>query len=567
MATRGELVSQLEMALVFLLANTKNIGGRPYNHLLPWQNELERLRLNLINQNIPEPGVSGPWPVEAPWGALVNVYGDFGGNARDEVTQYYAAAAPGENSVSVQCFFPGSVPDAAQPGDPFNELSSHVKLIVGGSQPVRVQGRFVFYLKRFPLPNIPASGTVTTDFPTTFSVGTANGFEAIVSAPVDQMIEPGEYFFNASPGTNSLLLSGGEMFTMSLDPNPYPGVPAMVGSVVVGGPVAAHGIHDTLPIWKIRATVPNEPEIRPFGLYGNRTYNTSNYRRTGLRFVSTVAGLWSGKTGIITGMPDATGLMPWNELNSRGEPVGAAVETLSSPYFSSEFAWTANTDILAGRWLVRNGFWQRATRNGRTGTTLPVWPAAAGQTVTDGTVIWRAYSYFGSRARLFAAPRYPFKRLGDPLLLTPEAWPNWVNFKTGWKNQFSSLYDQYWWLRRIRINRLRGPGADAQQHNAGAEIPVTLGCVRNGNFVPFGTWNTGSWVEVETGDTDAAGAPVRATHFLWPIFDKSALVYQAEERVDVQAEFIAGPPSGGHQINYPILADHLNDAHAVLQQL
>ena len=94
-----------------------------------------------------------------------------------------------------------------------------------------------------------------------------------------------------------------------------------------------------------------------------------------------------------------------------------------------------------------------------------------------------------------------------------------------------------------------GPGGSAGG-SGGSEVAVTIGCVRNGAFVPFGTWVSGQTIQV-----------------LWPVFTSNALVYQCSERVDIQAVAInatsAGVATGGG-VGYPVCAAHITDTQKLL---
>jgi hypothetical protein len=133
-------------------------------------------------------------------------------------------------------------------------------------------------------------------------------------------------------------------------------------------------------------------------------------------------------------------------------------------------------------------------------------------------------------------PRYPDYMQGEMLadLLPPAtigsktiwgAYNQWFynvydapNYDQGW-HQLAAADTGFkgmaygWWIYSVSINR--------QSYNTAA-IAVTIGCIRSGNFVAFGTYNTGQTIQV-----------------LWPIFTSDTLVYQATERLDIQALAIA----------------------------
>jgi hypothetical protein len=100
------------------------------------------------------------------------------------------------------------------------------------------------------------------------------------------------------------------------------------------------------------------------------------------------------------------------------------------------------------------------------------------------------------------------------------------------------------WVYSISVNRSSG---------IAGKIPVTLGCMRNGSFVAFGTG------VFETGSTNIV---------LWPIFTSDALVYQAAEAVEIHAVVIgrggAGVNVGLADVNPPIAAAYYTDTAAML---
>jgi hypothetical protein len=100
------------------------------------------------------------------------------------------------------------------------------------------------------------------------------------------------------------------------------------------------------------------------------------------------------------------------------------------------------------------------------------------------------------------------------------------------------------WIYSVALNRLGTPGAVSLPQSG--QVAVTIGCMRNGAFVAFGTYNTGQKIQV-----------------LWPIFTSDALVYQCSERVDVQALAIQDVDSGWG-VTHPLCAAHILDTIALL---
>ncbi len=141
---------------------------------------------------------------------------------------------------------------------------------------------------------------------------------------------------------------------------------------------------------------------------------------------------------------------------------------------------------------------------------------------------------------------------------------------TDWIPHLKFPFFQYlqcggWWIYRIRLHRF-GTQDTISVPQVG-EIPVTLGCIRNGVFVAFGTWNTGTVIDL----------PDRASFGgMWPIFTATELCYQASERVDVQASIVNFPQGANGflqpeitmgPIGYPIAAAFHQDTEAVLLAL
>ena len=76
----------------------------------------------------------------------------------------------------------------------------------------------------------------------------------------------------------------------------------------------------------------------------------------------------------------------------------AVCTTQPATYFEAvnPEAWAAETAHAladtARPAVDRNGFTYRCTTAGTSGTSEPVWPLTAGETVTDGTVVWTAHA-------------------------------------------------------------------------------------------------------------------------------------------------------------------------------
>ncbi len=160
-------------------------------------------------------------------------------------------------------------------------------------------------------------------------------------------------------------------------------------------------------------------------------------------------------------------------------------------------------------------------------------------------------------------PRYPFIWFNDiaagnvPLLYPAGTFPvgRWSIGFEPWTTSNPSFIH---WIHRVFINRLGVVGAAGIAVKQAGEIAVEIGCMRNGAFVSFGMYQTGTMVEA-----------------LWPIFTSDFLVYKAGERVDLQATIIGSMNSrtdGSWGVDpivpaYPICAHYVNDTVALLAKL
>jgi len=247
------------------------------------------------------------------------------------------------------------------------------------------------------------------------------------------------------------------------------------------------------------------------------------------------------------------------------------------------------------------------------GITEPAWPIEIGATVQDEGVLWQTTAHnrvsfvTPAQHRIPDIPRYPvywssetLARLKPPTsgsgLTIWGANNQWQRnptdrggYDTGWQ-QDNLAYG--WWIYSVSLNRCQyptktrgpvsssefgaggtAPGAgDAGASGAGAggpgsgstagpvldssEISVTIGCMRvppGGGaavFVAFGSYMTGGTYQV-----------------YWPVFTSYALVYEASERVDVQAMAINNTVICAAQIPAPgaaLVAAFVTDTEALL---
>lgn len=572
----GIPITAAQLNLLADVANTKaDLPGRPYAFAPGnWRTELQRMRSN-IHPDVRSALVSGPWPVDGlspRLGGRILIGDDFNtGNIYREVWFYFASATP---SATVQChcrwsysttdprFLSGIIP----PG--ITELV--VKVRIGGDVPVRFQGGFLFRIR--PAAG-GAGGSVTSDFPAAPSftlspfVSTAID-QGLFTDMLDTTVNPGEYTFTATctNGEFSVPYMSAHVFSSS---NQFISISATRGEVQT-----AIGIHTSLPVWKIHASIPNATPDgptygMPFGLYG---LSASGWITEGSEFLASIDGLWVARTQMISAIRNLTAHMPWNPLQSnnpyRGLPTGdLPFEQRTHPDADVQISWSALTTVGAKKWLAANGSYHIATNTGVTGINAPNWHPQNGGSTLDGSVIWRN---FGTDppvgTRLYSIPIYPHYRDTDSVSLKPSRFTYWSQF-------VAPSSQPYWFIYRVRLNRIvpEDHATPDQLTMSGANplfpsINVELGCLRNGVFLSFGTWPTGDWVRVPTGEQDDDGQPITTPHVLWPIFTQDALVYRAAERVDVQAELCALPDQNtfGPAVGWPMVAAHYNDTLALL---
>jgi hypothetical protein len=197
------------------------------------------------------------------------------------------------------------------------------------------------------------------------------------------------------------------------------------------------------------------------------------------------------------------------------------------------------------------------------GAVDPVWSKTPGAITNDFMVNWKLtaanpgkmvtpamHRQLLNTGALQSQPKYPAYWFSETIarLMPPGGATDtertvfgtgsqWLQFQT------SNAMDGCW-IYSVALNRLGTPGAVSLPQSG--QVAVTLGCMRNGSFVAFGTYNTGQKINV-----------------LWPIFTSDALVYQCSERVDVQALAIQDVDSGWG-VTHPLCAAHILDTIALL---
>ena len=381
--------------------------------------------------------------------------------------------------------------------------------------------------------------------------------------------------------------------------------------------VATNGIHGTKTVKKIAVPAFNSTTGLPFGVFwvsgtstetDNLYADSSGYGYPGpyrvwnwqldpfpqptfdgivifgpsaVSITASTSGFWFGQTPPIQsgGMDGLDQYQQWNNfhVNSAGEvdsttPIpytGSVYYTGVTPqpaYSLADSSW--ERQLMPCAWVAHayyplgfqiqdsNGNLQTVVVAGRSGGTAPAWSTnPAANTVepnysgvhTQAGVQWQVSLVTNppapATAKRFSLATYPVAWQTD-LSLSPGALKSrlvpgmtQVGYSTG-----SHLADKSvvgWWIYRVYLNRV----------NSGGAIAVTLGCMRNGSFVAFGTFNTGSVVNA-----------------MWPVFTSDALIYQASERVDVQAIILTcglGYATWG-TAGYPIMLAYWQDVANIL---
>lgn len=256
---------------------------------------------------------------------------------------------------------------------------------------------------------------------------------------------------------------------------------------------------------------------------------------------------WAATDGATTG----DGSVTWKCLivDGMNPIVGKEHRSLAVPPYP--YYWQGNNS-LATTWAATtayalndtcidaNGNTQKVTTAGTSGSSAPAWNQTIGGTTTDGTVAWTLITLV-AETNAFLMPPTPTSGL-----------TRWGAYNQWQRNNYHGTYDAGWqqdnkafgwWIYSVTLARM--------QTNPSSQVAVTIGCIRNGVFVSFGTWNTGQTIQV-----------------LWPIFTSDALVYQCSERVDIQAVAIAsggaGVSVGATVSGYPVCAAFVSDVTALL---
>lgn len=256
----------------------------------------------------------------------------------------------------------------------------------------------------------------------------------------------------------------------------------------------------------------------------------------------------------------------WNNVEGGTTLDGTVVWTC---YLSLHLptTWTSLTTKNFGDTIIDdNGNTQQAIVGGTTGSIAPSWQTSFGAQTTDGTITWKLTSVAKlinpAVHRSLCVPRYPsywdsetIDSLKPPTstsgLTAMGAYDQWIrvtyhapDYDAGWQED-NQAYG--WWIYSVGLHRITANPVNGVNLPALSEVSVTIGCIRSGSFVSFGTWNTGQVINV-----------------LWPVFTSDALVYQCSERIQVEPMAIAAVTPGMTLLGYPIPAAFVSDVTGLL---
>jgi hypothetical protein len=312
----------------------------------------------------------------------------------------------------------------------------------------------------------------------------------------------------------------------------------------------------------------------------------------GWNISTSTTGFWSALCQWVSSLNAAVAsLMPWNLNRTKyGSTASASVNPallgdlapnspantarISNSYDNTQPVeaqlepplWKASTYFTLGFQIMdSNGNFQICTQAGTSGSGAPGWSSTLGNLTNDPNssgAIWKCAAkpspaIAQSAHRQLCIPRYPVYWYSEtnPFLKPPTGASGltiWGANNQWQRNNYAGTYDPGWqqdnlafgwWIYSVRIDRM--------MTNPGSQVAVTIGCMRSGSFVAFGTHNTGATYQV-----------------LWPVFTSDAMVYQCSERVDLQAVAIAsggaGVATGPTAAGYPLCAAFVSDTTALL---
>jgi hypothetical protein len=289
--------------------------------------------------------------------------------------------------------------------------------------------------------------------------------------------------------------------------------------------------------WKLTKMLRAAPSVQR-----NKAYSLKDtpIDDNGNEITCTVAGTtpatFTGTWATVLNATTIDGPVTWKltRVNAKFNPAVGSIMPPSYPFFWQNPAsnWSPNTAYAVGDERTDTvGNTQKVIIAGTSGATHPAWNAGLGSNTVDSDVTWQNI------------------RLEQPPLTDTNADPSFPS--GGHTVQFPfSFQPQGWWIYRVALNRI--PQKKSRTTPPTVPVSVTLGCVRSGSFVAFGTYNTGQIIDA-----------------MWPIFTNTALAYQCSERVDVQAEIVTCglAYSTWGNVSYPMAAAYINDMNAILPLL
>jgi hypothetical protein len=566
-----------------------------------WKTEMERMRGHIAavasQQNgVYRQNVSGPWPVSglvASHGVSAGIGGNPNGPGTgggfSEVDFYYEDTG---NPETLTCVWRGLVQSVDPAWKDVVSVSDikelNVRLLIGGDRPVRFRGVLSFICDALSFSDpIPPAASCSTIFPgASFEMSDFDPVQRqnVLYSLIDSVVSPGIYEFHATIHNpddacfhNALML--GSWIDAVDDEENYIGTTSrgVELTVTISESQEVNAIHSTKSVRRISAPRFDTLLPYPMGIYGeaigpapDRTVHWNSGGHA-VNYEASTVGYFTGKTPPISTIgADQHSVMPWNitGLNQFGN-----VTYRNPPHEEDSIPvpiarWQALTNYAAGTTVLdSHGYWQTRLTAGQSGAVEPSWNTTLNGITLDNTYQWRLMRKdipSPSKARIFAPPAYPvFKDTDIGTSRQPAVqWPHWSLFRP-----------EGWFIYEVRLNRLGQPNEDGILVHPGTEIPVTLGCIRNGSFVAFGTWNTGS--RIGRSFSELTGILEHTDAAFWPIFTRTELCYQASERVDVQAMIVkqtviktVGGASGTYgAIGYPISVAHFNDLMEILKQL
>jgi hypothetical protein len=268
----------------------------------------------------------------------------------------------------------------------------------------------------------------------------------------------------------------------------------------------------------------------------------------------------NGNLQIVTTAGVTGGSQPsWTPLENEATTDGS-VTWKCRRILSSTTPWATGTKMQGQACRDSNGNTQVALAFGSSGTSQPDWKKLVGQHTTDGTVTWEMRAPIQpTQHRNGTIPVYPYywNTETNPYWKTPTtssgltrwgAYDQWMrnnynttkSYDTGWQQDNLALG---WWIYSVSLNRM--------VQSPSSQVSATVGCMRNGSFTAFGSYNTGQTIQV-----------------LWPVFTSDALCYTCSERIEICATAINCQGTNGVSIGstipsgIPIAAAFINDISA-----